>query len=125
MAGGVKALTFLVQPLRIEIGEENSLLVPQRAREELAVRSDDRRAAAADQLVALRERHVGRIARGALEDAARKDERARLSRNMTHRLEPLLRVVGRGREVQLDAGLVERRTGERHQVFPADEAADF
>src|SRR5437588_5135075 len=43
---------------------------------------------------------------------------------MPDRLVPVLRVVRRRSEVDLDPGLVERETRERHQVLPADEPAD-
>src|SRR5215211_1357688 len=120
----IEALALLVKQLRIEVGVQDSLLVPERPGEVRAVGPDDRRAPPPDQLVSFAERHIVRVARGALEDAAGEDERARLARDVAHRLEPALGVVGGRREVHLDARYVERRARERHQVLPADEAAD-
>src|SRR5437870_544657 len=74
--GGVEALPFFVQALWVELRIEDAFLVPERAGEIRAVRAKDRRAAAADQLVSFGELHVGGVARGALVDAAREDERA-------------------------------------------------
>ena len=42
---------------------------------------------------------------------------------MTHRRQPPVAVVGRGRHPDLRPALVHRPTGERHAVLPADEAA--
>ena len=44
---------------------------------------------------------------------------------MLHRVVPVLRVVGRGRKVDLHTVLVEGGARERHQVLPADQASDL
>src|SRR5829696_1636780 len=124
MAGGIEPLAFLVEALRVEVGEQNPLLVPERPREIGTVGRDDGGTAAPEEFSALLQRNVVGVARRALEDAAGDDERACLARDVAHRLEPDFRVVcGRG-EIHLDAGLVQRRARQRHEVLPADQSAD-
>src|SRR5436190_1403156 len=89
------------RPLLRKVGVENPLLVPERTGEVAPVRTEDRRPAAAHDLVALGEWHVVRIARRALEDATAQDKRARLARDVLHRVVPILRVVRRRRKVDL------------------------
>src|SRR3954451_22698722 len=90
VGGGVAPLAFLVQARWIELRVEHPLLVPERAGEVGAVRREDRRAAAAHQLVAVGKPDVSRVARGSLEDAAREDEGARLAGDVADRVVPLL-----------------------------------
>ena len=52
VAGGIEPLALLGQALRVEVGVENRLLVVERAGEVGAVRSEDRRAAAAERVEA-------------------------------------------------------------------------
>ena len=54
----------------------------------------------------------------------RDDVRAALARDVDERLLPGVAVVGGRRDVDLDAGLVERDARERHVVLPADQAAE-
>ena len=54
----------------------------------------------------------------------RHDERARLDRDVAHRRDPAVRVVGCGRDPDLRAALVDRPARQRHAVLPADQAAD-
>src|SRR5215470_16400012 len=124
VARRVEALALGEEQLRVELRVEHALLVPERPGEVAPVGPEDRGAAAADELVALGQRHVVREARGALEDAAREHEGTGLSRDVAHRVVPHLRVLGGRREVELDAGLVEREARERHEVLPADQPAD-
>ena len=56
--------------------------------------------------------------------ARRDDERAALARDVHERRLPGVAVVGGRRDVDLDAGLVEREARERHVVLPADQPAD-
>src|SRR5438046_4560942 len=72
MPGGVKSLSLREQEIRVELRVDDALLVPERPRQVLAVRGDDRGAAAAEQVGAVGERNVARVARRALEEAARK-----------------------------------------------------
>src|ERR1051326_5303930 len=71
VADGVEPLALRKEQVGVELRVEDSLLVPDGAREVLAVRADDGRAAAAEEVGAVCDRHVGRVARGALVDAAR------------------------------------------------------
>ena len=50
VAGGVEALSLLVQASRVELGIENPLLVLERPGEVGAVRVEDRAAAATDEV---------------------------------------------------------------------------
>src|SRR4051794_28905636 len=105
--GRVEPLPRRVERVGVEVGVENPLFVPQRAGEVLAARREDRGAATPDELVPGRERDVVGIARRALEDAAREHERARLACDVAQRVLPALAVLCRGREVDLDATLVQ------------------
>ena len=76
--------------------------------------------------LALRERDrevVGERARGD-ELRHRHDERARLDRDVAHRREPAVAVVGGRRDPDLGPAAIYRIPGERHPVLPADQAAD-
>src|ERR1700730_12340932 len=106
MPGRVETLACFVEPLWIEIGVENALLVPQRPGEIGPVRRKNGRAPAAHDVVAVCERYVGRITRSALVDATAENERARLAGDVLHRVVPVLRVVGRRCEIDLDSALV-------------------
>ncbi len=127
MAHGIEALPLLEQLLRVERRVEDALRLPQGACQEGAVGTDDGAAAPADppeprQL--LREREVGRVARGLLEVAGADHIGARLERDVHEGRLPAFAVVGRRGDVDLDARLVEREPRERHVVLPADEAAE-
>ena len=64
MAGGVEALSLLVQASRVQFGIEDALLVVKRAGQIRAVRVEDRAAAATDEVDALQqpsEREVLRV----------------------------------------------------------------
>ena len=72
VAGRVEALALLVEPLRIEVGVEDPLLAVERAGEVRAVRGEDRRATAAEDVDAgelVAQREVVRIRAGTLEVA--------------------------------------------------------
>ena len=56
--------------------------------------------------------------------ARRDHERTGLPGDVDERRLPLIAVVGGRRDVDLDAGAVEREARERHVVLPADETAD-
>src|SRR5262249_30034253 len=105
--GRVEALASLVERLRIELRVEDALVIPERAGEVAAVRAEDRRAATAHELVALRERHVVRIAGRAREHARAEYERPSLARDVTDRVVPVLAVVRRRSQVHLNSRLVE------------------
>src|SRR5207245_8979517 len=99
-------------------GGEGPFVVPERAGEVAPIGAQDGRAAAADELVPLGQRHVVGVARGTLEDTATQDESTRLARDVLHRVVPILRVVRRRREGALDTVLAEGAAGERHQLPP-------
>ena len=100
--------------------------VVQRPLDHLAARRlDDRRAAApVDALAVDRDREVvgERRARDVLRH--RDHERARLDRDVAHRGEPAVRVVGGRRDPDLRPAAVDGVARQRHPVLPADQPAD-
>ena len=104
----------------------DALLVVQRAGDERAGRRDDTGSAAPEHVHTLRqgEREVGR--EGAGRDVLRHahDVDAALDRDVPHRREPAVAVVGRGGHPDLRAALVDPPPGQRHPVLPADEPTD-
>src|SRR2546430_6141170 len=99
------------QARRVELGVEDPSLLVQRAGEVRAVRAEDRTAAVAQQVVALelrREREAVGIRRRALKVAGSDDVGAALAGDVHERRLPLVAVVRRRGDVDLDAGLVQR-----------------
>jgi hypothetical protein len=96
---GVKSLA------QVAVGEDDSLAVVQRARDHPAPRRlDDCGAATAeDLLVGQRHREVLRERRARHELRHGDDERAGLDRDVAHRRQPAVGVVGRRREPDLRA----------------------
>jgi hypothetical protein len=127
MADRIESLALLEQPVRVELGVEDPLLVVHRTGEIVAVRSEDGAAAAADHIDALElaaEGEVVRVGARTLEVTRADDEGARLTGDVDERRLPSLAVVGGRREVDLHARVVQGEARERHVVLPADQAAD-
>ena len=117
-----------VQPAaQVAVGGQDRLLVVQRARDHFARgRLDHRDAAAAEHILARRERHreVVRERVGGDELRNRHHERARLDRDVPHRGEPSVGVIGGRRHPDLGPAAVHAVARKRHPVLPADQAAD-
>ena len=90
-----------------------------------ADRLDDRRAAApVDALAVDRDREVVGERRARDELRHRDDERAGLDRDVAHRGQPAVGVVGGRRHPDLRAAAVDGVARQRHPVLPADQPAD-
>jgi hypothetical protein len=112
---------------QIALGLDDSLLVIQRSRYHLARGGfDHRRAAASEHLLVRRQRHGKVVWKRGGGDELRHgdDERPGLDRDVTHRRQPAVAVVGGRRDPDLRSAAVHAVTSQRHPVLPADQSAN-
>ena len=123
MPGRVEALPLRQEHLGVEVRVEDALLVPERPGEVRAVGREDGGAATADSSSP----SASGTSSGSSTHAGRRSTRGRRRATRgrcgasSRATSPVL--CGRS-EVELDAALVEREARKRHEVLPADQAAD-